>query len=83
MLTARLPFSLVLPWGRVMGSLSSGEINSDRSTVHDSSIQALHSPLRIFNRTHGDESETSRSVTLFDQLESSSPLVDLPSDRRQ
>lgn len=64
-LTARLPFSLVLPWGRVVSSLSSGEINSNRSTVHDSSIQTLHSPLRIFDRTHSHETETSRSVTLF------------------
>jgi hypothetical protein len=73
-LTSRLPFSLVLPWGRVVSSLSSREINSNRSTIHDSSIQALHSPLRIFNRSHSDETETSRSVTLLIQLESSGPI---------
>lgn len=68
-LTARLPFSLVLPGGRVVSSLSSREINSNRSTIHDSPVQALHSPLCIFNTSHSDETETSRSVTLLNQLE--------------
>jgi hypothetical protein len=72
-LTSRLPFSLVLPWGWVVSSLSSREINSNRSTVHDCSIQALHSPLCIFNTSHSDKPETSRSVTLLNQLESSGP----------
>ena len=51
-----------------MGFLSGREINSDRSTIHNGTIQTLESPLRILDGTHSDETETSRSITLLISL---------------
>jgi hypothetical protein len=64
-LTNWLLLSHVLPWSWCVRFLSSRVVYSDGSALEYDSIELLDTSRGVVNGSHGDESESSRSVSLY------------------